>query len=322
MVWEDALGRFADDPPGENPFIAPKLSYNKGYALYQLGRLDEAVAVCDGLIAAHSRESALQARLLAAEAMGLKRSALGRAHRDEDVLVAIDELLARFGDATEPELREKVARALAKKTTCLLEAGRADEAIAVTDELILRLDTETDPAAVAQLAEILLKARAQLFAAKRLDLQRLLPERMRQKRFGQALKISASLVTRLRNAADPTLTTLMVHAQISTASSLSRLGHLKQAMAAYDEIFDLGEPAITALEEIANRAEQTDAPYMREQLAWALLARASIIGRLNRREEAVDAFNQVINRLQADKDPIARLILRLARKGREEALAH
>ena len=55
--------------------------------------------------------------------------------------------------------------------------------------------------------------------------------------------------------------------QLERSSALARLGRIPEAIKVYDEIWSLGKPAIAALEDAADHAEQTDGPYKRERIA-------------------------------------------------------
>ncbi len=137
----------------------------------------------------------------------------------------------------------------------------------------------------------------------------------------QALSVFELLASRLQGATDPRLRKLSVHAQIRTGIVLNRLGRFEEAIAANERIFFLGEPAIAALDEVAADIERRGGSFAREQLAWTLIARAAVIGQLQRRDETLAAVNDIIERFQNDDSPFIQGIVSMAREGREEVLA-
>ncbi len=76
--------------------------------LGELGRSEEAVGVCDDVVArfGDATEPALREQL--AKALFNKGVVLGELGRSEEAVGVYDDVVARFGDATEPALREIV----------------------------------------------------------------------------------------------------------------------------------------------------------------------------------------------------------------------
>jgi hypothetical protein len=64
------------------------------------------------------------------------------------------------------------------------------------------------------------------------------------------------LTIRLREFDDPRLLKLAVHSQIKIATVLGALGRLRQSIAACEKVYQLGEPALAAFEEVARDTAQ------------------------------------------------------------------
>ncbi len=119
--------------------------FTEAYALVQLNRTEEAVAVYDDVIKrfGDSKESALQDQV--AKALVSKGFALGRLGRSEEEIAVYNNVIKRFGDSKELALQEGVAMALVNKGASLGQLNRSEEAIAAADEVIKRYGDSTEP---------------------------------------------------------------------------------------------------------------------------------------------------------------------------------
>jgi tetratricopeptide (TPR) repeat protein len=110
----------------------------KAGQLARLGRLEEAVAACDEVVAQHgtSREPAV--RLQVVNAIMNKGTMLDKLGRSEDEIAAYDEILALFGDDSDPGIRAQVAGALLNKALTCGHLGRGEDEILVYRGLVLR----------------------------------------------------------------------------------------------------------------------------------------------------------------------------------------
>jgi tetratricopeptide (TPR) repeat protein len=134
----------------------------------------------------------------------------------------------------------------------------------------------------------------------------------------QALPVFGLVASQLRDARDPGLRKLRVHAQIQTGVALNRLGRFAEAAATNEEILAVGAPAVEALEEVAARKEQQAGDDARAQLAWILFAKAVALGNLQRREESLAALDEVIRRFENDDLAFVRGMVDMAREARKE----
>ncbi|MCH8069641.1 MAG: hypothetical protein IID16_10295, partial [Candidatus Marinimicrobia bacterium] len=86
--------------------------FNKGNALGQLDRSEDAISVYDEVIARFGESDQPELLEPVARALFNKGYALGQLDRSEDAISVYDEVIARFGESDQPELLEQVARAV------------------------------------------------------------------------------------------------------------------------------------------------------------------------------------------------------------------
>lgn len=319
-AWDEVMDRFAADPPTEAPFVAMRALYGKAHNLYEAKRPDEAVATADALIERYGSDDATEVQLTVAQAMGVKRDALGEAGRFGDALAANDELIGRFGDTEQAALRERVASALAQRTWLFLRLGRMDEASRAADELLDRFDRETDATTVGEIGNLVLRT-ARILAAptagRGVRLRRRPPARL----LDQAEKMFGDVYARFSRSGDPELEKVGVRALIDEGAALARGGRLREATAVNEKIFELGAPAVAALEDTARDAQQQQGLVMKHQFEWALIARAIAITQLGHRERSISALDEVLDQFSDTRSPPIKYLLRQARKERDKLLA-
>jgi tetratricopeptide (TPR) repeat protein len=94
---------------------------NKGIALGELKRHEEAMAVFDEVVRRFGEATEPDLRERVARALVSKGVVLGQLKRHEEEITVYDEVVRRFGEATEPGLREQVRRARANKQSASLK---------------------------------------------------------------------------------------------------------------------------------------------------------------------------------------------------------
>lgn len=129
--------------------------YEKGVALAELGRPDEAVAAFDDIVARYGDEPDLRRQVC----LALVEKAV-QLDCVEDEIAVYDEIDARFGD--ELELREEVVRALVDRSFALADLERVEEEIAGYDEVVARFGDAPEPAVRVQVVRALVTKGAQL----------------------------------------------------------------------------------------------------------------------------------------------------------------
>jgi tetratricopeptide (TPR) repeat protein len=119
--------------------------FNKAYALGELKRHIDAVAIFDDLVVRYGNHdmAVIQERVCAA--LYNKGIDLGKLDRSEDAIAAYDEVLARFGAIQNPALQTTIVSALYNKGVRLGKLNRSEDAIAIYDQVVMRFgDVESD----------------------------------------------------------------------------------------------------------------------------------------------------------------------------------
>jgi tetratricopeptide (TPR) repeat protein len=303
------VGRAADNfaegsSRGGGP-ATPGLLLRKSHELFREGKLDAAMAVCDDIVTGYRGKQELAVRVAVARALFVKSEVFSAKDLAQEELNALDELLVFLRGEPEPELHLWFARALFNRASALMQWGRLDEAVDVTRELVEVFDHEEHPGVLGPTAGLLLNAGMMLVARK---------ENQR------ALRLFETVLERLDGISERGAQKLVVHAAINKAVALGRLGRLDEATAANESVMSMGEPAIEALDDIADSAARSDGPAARERLAWTLMVRAAAIGALGRREETLAAVDDIIDRFRDDQSPFVQSVVWVARRGRGEVL--
>lgn len=136
--------------------------FNKGVALAQLGRWQEAIAAYDDLVRRTGGSPVLGLRETAVRALFNKGASLSGHQRYEEAIAVYDDLVRLYADAPEPSLREAVAKALINKGIALAELDRPVEALSVLDEVVARWDNSRDPVLQVRAARALVNRAAAL----------------------------------------------------------------------------------------------------------------------------------------------------------------
>lgn len=130
--------------------------FNKGVALAQLGRTEDAIAVYDELVRRSGADPGGGLSESAVRALFNKGASLVEMDRREEAIAVYDELVRRFADAEEPTVRIAVGKALINKGIALAELNRLAEAIAVLDDVVSRWGNSPDPSLRERAARALL----------------------------------------------------------------------------------------------------------------------------------------------------------------------
>ena len=137
------LGEGASSGPAREQLVAVAL-YSQGWALGQLGRADEELAVYARLVERFTTASDSSARLHVAMGMFNKAVRLAQIGRTEDAARAHGELIARFRDAPEEDIQVQVAMALYNGGGTLGLLDRPQEELRHYDELNARFGSSTN----------------------------------------------------------------------------------------------------------------------------------------------------------------------------------
>jgi tetratricopeptide (TPR) repeat protein len=118
----------------------------KGYALGQLNRHEDAIAAYDDVITRYGGRNAPALQKVVAMALVNKGAGLNKLNRHEDAMAAYDDVIARYGGSDTPALQEKVAGALVNRGLNLFTLNRHEDAVAAFDDVIARYGGSDDSA--------------------------------------------------------------------------------------------------------------------------------------------------------------------------------
>ncbi len=297
---EEALAAWAEIAGGETAGeeasrVGLEARLAAGQLALELGRLDEAERELSELLERYGHLEDQADRAFLADALGF-RSRVHAAQGDQALMLAgLDELIDRFAGAPEVELRSRVAQAIQVRTELLARLGRHDQAAASMTMMIDRLQREDSPELIAAITRKLLQGADHLARREEAEL---------------ALRAYAAVAE--QGAREPALGREVAQAEIRAAGCLLKLGRDDEAEAAIARFYDLGEHAMSVIDEAAaDRLDPRSGPT--RELAGARVSRAIVLARLGRDDEARDVVDDVIREFAASRDPQLEDIVQQAR---------
>ena len=195
--------------------------FQEAYALGQLNRNEEAIAVYDDVVARFGAAPEAALREHVARALVHKGITLGQLGRSEEEIAVYDNVVARFGAAPEAALREHVARALVSKGITLGQMGLSEEEIAVYDDVVARFGAAPEAALREEVARALVNKGITLG-------QMGLSE--------EAIAVFDDVVARFDAAPDVALREQVAMALVYKGITLTQLGRSEEAIAVYDNV--------------------------------------------------------------------------------------
>jgi tetratricopeptide (TPR) repeat protein len=183
--------------------------FNKAYALGELKRHDEAIAIFDDLVARYGNHdmAVIQERVCAA--LYNKGIDLGKLDRSEDAISAYNEVLARFGAIQNPSLLVTIVSALYNKGVRLGKLNRSEEAIAVYDEVVMRFGGAEGDVLQERVAKALFNKGVRLGEQKRQD---------------DAITTYDAVMVRYGNTENPAIKEHLFNALFNKACALAVMG--------------------------------------------------------------------------------------------------
>ena len=124
----------------------------EAYALGQLNRSEEEIAVYDDVVARFGAAPEAVLRVLVAIARVNKGAALYALNRFEEAIAVFEDVIAHYSAAPDAGLREQVAKAHVNKGAAFIRLDRLEEAISVYDDVILGYGASTEAGLRAQVA--------------------------------------------------------------------------------------------------------------------------------------------------------------------------
>jgi hypothetical protein len=95
---------------------------------------------------------------------------------------------------------------------------------------------------------------------------------------------------------------------------------MEEATELFEDVLSLGDEAVTTFDDTVKQFENKTEPKARTQRVSALVTKAVILGALERRDEALDALNEVIPEYENDDTGMIPGMILMARGLREELL--
>jgi tetratricopeptide (TPR) repeat protein len=316
-----------------------KALFNRAILLLRLRRREAAAQTYNQLVDQFAGAPELQLREFVAHALFRKADIFSRMNEFQQEIASYEEVVSVFGEARELSMRELVARALFEKVERLgIEGG--EKAIAVYRDIIARYESATESSLREQTAKALLGEANLLYqlrkkahevhaicnrivnhfsSASELSLREHVAEALllKGKTFGQggqfmcAIKVFRSLVDHFGQASDLVLQKRVAEALVYAGATLWKLDKPKERIEIYNEVIErfgwAREPPLVAYlgEALLQKAIVLDERGLTDESAGAY------------DEEAISAYDAVIECLNAVEDTVVREIVQRARMRRE-----
>ena len=203
--------------------------FQKGVALGEIGRTEEALAAYDEILRRFGESDAPALREQVAMALLNKGGTLASLDRPEEELAAYDEVLRRFGESDAPALREQVAMALFNKGVWFGTFDQTQEALAAYDEILRRFGKSDAPVLREQVAKALFNKGFRFSALDQTQ---------------EALAAYDEILRRFGKSDAPELLEAIARALFNKGNKLGALDRPQEALAAYDELLQRSAKAM------------------------------------------------------------------------------
>lgn len=267
-LCEEIVERFGD----LHDYVARALG-GKGHNLDGLGRIEEAIAAYDEVIARFVSSTEPEVIRWVAWARVDKVRDLLKLQRYREAIALADEVVQQASVEGSEDLSRQLGWALSDKARALEELEWPEEALATFDEIIARFSVSLDASLVEQTAAVLV------------DKGRLLS---RMDRHEEAVAAFDEVVARFGRTADRGLRIQVAWALTSKGRSLRELSRKDEALAAYDQT-------------VARFADSQESKLVR-QAAAALVDKGLCLESMGRNTDALNAYDDVVGRFAARKD--------------------
>ena len=265
--WNELIALIADGyTPTSFMNIASALVF-KGGILYELNRLEEALAAYDDVMRRFGESNMPTLVELIVTALVNKGLILVRLNQPKKALAAFDEVVRRFGESENPALLELAAKALVNKGITLRTLNRPEEALAAFDEVVRRFGESENPALLEQIAKAFVNKGSTLGTMNR-------PE--------EELAAYDEVVHRFGASDTLALLEQVAKALFLKGVTLGTMNRLEEALAAYDEV--------------VRRFGASENPALLDPAVKALLCKGITLGTMNRPEEELAAYDEVVRR--------------------------
>ncbi|MDR3555464.1 MAG: MBL fold metallo-hydrolase [Syntrophobacteraceae bacterium] len=254
--------------------------FNKGVALGNNDRHEDAIAVYDELSERFSQNPSPQIRVTVIRAMINKGVELGCLAKPDEEISTYDDLIERFSQDPTPEICEQVAIALLRKGITLGELDKPNEEISTYDDLIERFSQYPNTEIREQVTMALLFAMALLNKGVALG---------RLGKPDEEVSTYVNLIERFSQDPTPEIRAQVAKALLYKGITLGVLDKPDEEISTYDDLIE--------------RFHHDATPKIREQVANALLNKGIALGPLGRSDEEISAYTYLIERFGVDQTP-------------------
>jgi tetratricopeptide (TPR) repeat protein len=250
LDWFDKANSFEGSKPEQSAMYL----FAKAFALGELNRSEDAIAVSEQIEARYGKDDNPAMRELVAKALFNKGVQLDQLNRSEDAIAVYEQIEARYSKDDNPALRELVAKALVNKGGRLGQLNRYEDEITVYEQIEARYGKDESPALREHVAQA---KNGQGFSLLMLAKQRWALETEREKLLVKACDalLRAKQHTQEEHKA-------MVLGNLGYANWL--LGNIELAEEATEECLKLGGKEMLNAQKTdasLHRVEQVDAAY-------------------------------------------------------------
>jgi tetratricopeptide (TPR) repeat protein len=272
-AYRELVDRFGDDDhPGTLAQVAAAL-VNQAITVGESGDKAGEIAIYQDVVDRFGKLDevpALRAELVRAQVN--KAATLGELGHTDDEGAEYDAILARFGDSEEPMIQEEVARALVNKAVASAHQGSLEEALVGWGEVVDRFGHSERPILCEQVA-LALTNKAIAFG-ERGDSE-------------ASIQAHSDVISRFGNRTEPEVLTHVIGAWFGKGVALGAAGDTVGAIAAYEALLALAG----------------DDPRFREDVAKAMVNRASRLERIGERTRSIEACEEIVARFRDAEEP-------------------
>ncbi|NOK08302.1 hypothetical protein [Corallococcus exercitus] len=260
------------------PEVEAKELMDRARAHMRWGNLEEAIPLCDAVYRRFTLSKSLALQLQVARALSHRGAAIAEQGMFREALVHFDEVERRFWSPRKPELWEGVAWGMLYRARVLLEMNQEPMCSNWLERMLSRFGTFAQRPDLRVPVEM---ARTAVLAAHN-----------QGERFEAALSQSEALLKEYDGKADPFLVEQTAVALLQRAIALQGLGHVDEALEAFDEVD-------------VRYSEDPDA-RLRALVSTALMGRAIALLREEFLPEALSALDAILE--HAGPSPERRLL--------------
>ena len=249
--------------------------YNKGVALGQLGRNQEAVDTYEALIARLGDDPAPAIREQVIKAMFNKAVRLGQIGDNDKAIATYEQVIDTYSSDPAPALREQVAKAMVNKGVTHGQMGDNDKEIAAYEQVIDTYSSDPAPALREQVAKAMVN------------------KGVTHGKMGDNDKEIATyeqVIDTFSSDPAPALREQVAKAMFNKGVTHGQMGDNNKEIAAYEQVIDT----------------YSSDPALREKVAQAMVNKGVTHGKMGNNDKEIATYEQVIDTYSSDPAPALR----------------